>query len=199
MQPVADLCDAGGAIFAAQSVFRNLMDAAARPGSIVAIAPAENAPARLSPAVAALALALFDHDTPIWLDPSLRSSDETISWLRFRTGGPIVDDPSRCAFALAADGAALPRLDAFALGTPDYPDRSTTLMLQLPSLCAGPELSLSGPGIRGAAALRPAGLPEDFVTQHAAIHALFPRGIDLVLVAANEIAVLPRTTAVERA
>lgn len=198
MQPVADLYESGGAIFAAQAVFRSVMDATARPGSLLAIAPAENAPASLSPAAAALALALFDHDTPVWLDSLLRASDQSVSWLRFQTGCPIVDDPSQCTFALVAEERTLPRLDAFALGTPDYPDRSTTLILQVPSLMTGPELSLSGPGIRGAATLRPAGLPEDFVAQHAVNHALFPRGVDVVLVAATEIAALPRTTVVTR-
>jgi alpha-D-ribose 1-methylphosphonate 5-triphosphate synthase subunit PhnH len=183
-------------VLVAQSVFRKVMDATARPGSIETIASAAGAPAAIAPAAAAIALTLFDHDTPVWLDRRLASSLAVASWLRFRTGCPIAADPAQCAFALAAEAAALPRLQMFAPGTPDYPDRSTTLILEVATLRQGQELALSGPGIRGTANLRVGGLPDDFIAQHAANRALFPRGVDLLLVAGNEVAALPRTTTV---
>ena len=73
----------------------------------------------------AIALTLFDHDTPIWLGAPF-ATDAVASWLRFNTGCPIVADQGQSAFALVGDSAALPPLETFALGTPDYPDRSTT-------------------------------------------------------------------------
>lgn len=193
------LSSVASTVFEAQSTFRSAMDATARPGTVQAVGPAAGAPAALSQAAAAIALTLFDHDTPVWLDAPLASSEAVASWLRFQTGCPIVTDPGQCAFALVGDVAALPPLEAFALGTPDYPDRSTTLILQLAALTGGAELSLSGPGIRGTANLRAGGLPEDFVVRQAANRALFPRGVDLLLVAGNEVAALPRTTIVARA
>lgn len=198
MAQMESASDVASAVFAAQSAFRKLMDATARPGSIQTVASIAGSPAELSPAAAVFALTLFDHDTPIWLDAPLQSSQDVASWLRFQTGCPIIGDPSQCAFAVVGNVANLPSLETFALGTPDYPDRSTTMILQLPTLTAGPELSLSGPGIRGTATLRAGGLRDDFVAQHAANRELFPRGVDLVLVAGNDVAALPRTTTIAR-
>jgi alpha-D-ribose 1-methylphosphonate 5-triphosphate synthase subunit PhnH len=189
----------GSAVFAAQSTFRKVMDATARPGSIQTSGPVAGAPAPLAQAAAAIALALFDHDTPVWIDAPLAASETVASWLRFNTGCPIVGDSDQCAFALVSDTTALPPLETFALGTPDYPDRSTTLIVQVPTLTSGAELTLSGPGIRGTACLRVGGLPEDFIARNAANRALFPRGVDLLLVAGHDIAALPRTTIVARA
>lgn len=183
-------------VFEAQSTFGSVMDATARPGSLQAIAPAVGAPVPLSPIAAAIALTLFDHDTPVWLDAQLASSEAVASWLRFQTGCPIVTDPAQCAFALIADAAAVPSFETFALGTLDFPDRSATLILQVAALTGGAELTLSGPGIRGTASLCVKGLPEDIVERHAANRALFPLGVDLLLVAGTELAALPRTTIV---
>jgi alpha-D-ribose 1-methylphosphonate 5-triphosphate synthase subunit PhnH len=60
-------------------------------------------------------------------------------------------------------------------------------------------LALSGPGIRGTATMRAAGLPKDIVEQLSANRAVFPLGVDLLLVAGNDVAALPRTTIVARA
>lgn len=198
MQQVQSATAIGSAVFAAQSTFRKVMDATARPGSIQTVNPVAGAPESLRQVAAALALTLFDHDTPVWLDRSL-ASEAVTSWLRFQTGCPIVTDPAQCAFALVGDVDTLPPFERFALGTPDYPDRSTTLIVQVATLTLGPELSLSGPGLRGTASLRAGPLPPDFVARHAANRALFPRGVDLLLVAGDELAALPRTTIVARA
>lgn len=199
MQHAQAASGGGSAVLAAQSAFRKVMDATARPGSIETIASVAGAPTVLAPAAAAIALTLFDHDTPVWLDAPLTASDAVASWLRFQTGCPIVVDPAQCAFALVADAATVPSFEAFALGNPDYPDRSTTLILQLATLTGGADLALSGPGIRGAASLRAGGLPEDIIERQAANRALFPRGVDLLLVAGNDVAALPRSTIVVRA
>jgi alpha-D-ribose 1-methylphosphonate 5-triphosphate synthase subunit PhnH len=198
MPQAATQSTTGSAVFAAQSTFRKVMDAMARPGSIQMIASMAAAPSPLAPAAAAVALTLFDHDTPIWRDASF-ATDAVTQWLRFNTGCPIVADQAEAAFALAGDLASLPPLESFALGTQDYPDRSTTLILQVASLRDGEALTLSGPGIRDTASLGPVGLPKDILEQLAGNRALFPRGVDLVLVAGNELAALPRTTIVARA
>jgi alpha-D-ribose 1-methylphosphonate 5-triphosphate synthase subunit PhnH len=105
----------------------------------------------------------------------------------------LVEQAEEASFALIAAPDAMPALDRFAFGSNDYPDRSTTLILQLDSLDEGRELELSGPGIRGTASLR-APLPANLVSQHETNHVLFPRGIDLVLVAHDAIVAIPRTT-----
>ncbi|WP_164214034.1 phosphonate C-P lyase system protein PhnH, partial [Stenotrophomonas maltophilia] len=89
-------------------------------------------------------------------------------------------EPSQAAFAVVADPPALGGFDTFALGTDAYPDRSTTLILQVPSLNEGRSFRLEGPGIKGSAELTAKGLPADIVARLADNHALFPRGVDLV-------------------
>ena len=185
-------------VLSAQSTFRSVMDALARPGSVQRIAAVAGTPAAMMRGTAAIALTLFDHDTPIWRDASF-AMDAVTQWLRFNTGCPIVADQAEAAFALAGDLASLPPLESFALGTQDYPDRSTTLILQVATLTSGPEWTLSGPGIRGATSLRAGSLPDDFEARLAENRALFPRGVDLLLVAGSELAALPRTTLVARA
>ncbi len=89
---------------------------------------------------------------------------------------------------------ALPALDRFAFGSNEYPDRSTTLILQVESLTQGQPFELRGPGIEGTAMLRASIQPADLFERLAINAALFPRGIDLVLVADDAIVALPRTT-----
>ena len=57
-------------------------------------------------------------------------------------------------------------------------------------------LRLAGPGISGHAHLAVTGLPADIADRLAANHALFPRGVDLVLAGPTGVAALPRTTRV---
>lgn len=178
----------------AQAIFRTVMDSMARPGS-VQIAKAETQPPQpLSPTAAAIALTLCDNDTPIWLDPALRQTPTVASWLGFHAGAPLTDVPADAHFALVADPAALIALENFAQGTQEYPDRSTTMILQVASLSSGGRLILEGPGIEGSTAFAPTPLPRHFVEQWKQNRARFPRGIDLVLAAPEGIACLPRTT-----
>jgi len=179
-----------------QRVFRAVMNAMARPGAVVALDAGLTPPDPLAPGAAALALALCDFETPVWLDPAL-ANPETLAWLRFHTGAPVVAAPDKAAFAFVASPLGLPDLEAFALGTPEYPDRSTTVIVQVRSLDAGAGWRLSGPGIDGAAMLAPALLPRDFVARRAALRPLFPRGLDFIFVADARAAALPRTTSIE--
>ncbi|KFL27339.1 hypothetical protein JP74_06990 [Devosia sp. 17-2-E-8] len=112
-----------------QSVFRTVMDALSRPGLKQPIHVDAAPPAPLSPEVAAIALTLADHDSPVWLDETLAASEAVVAWLKFHTGAPIVSDPRQADFALVTGWAKLPKLDAFGIGTDEYPDRSTTVIL----------------------------------------------------------------------
>ncbi len=185
-------------VLSAQKTFRAVLNALARPGSIQSITDRVSPPPPLSPEAAAVALTLCDHDTPLWLDADLRSADAVLAWLRFHCGSPVVDDPGSAAFALVSTPTELLPFDHFNLGQPDYPDRSTTIVLQLDSLRSGPELLLQGPGIRGRQSLRASPLPQDIRTRLIANRELFPRGVDLILVADQEVAALPRSVCVAR-
>lgn len=181
-------------VLSAQSTFRSVMDAMARPGSVQQIVASAGAPSPVMRGTAAIALTLFDHDTPVWLDPLMSETSDVTKWLKFHTGAPVVRDSSVCSFALIGDARALPALDRFAFGSNEYPDRSTTVILQIESLTQGSQFELRGPGIDGAAVLQASGQPADLFDRLAINAALFPRGIDVVLVADDAIVAIPRTT-----
>lgn len=181
-------------VFDGQTVFRAVMDAMARPGSLRRLSGLANPPRPLSPNAAAVALALCDHDTPVWLDLSLQASPAVKAWLGFHTGAPLARTPDEAHFAVAALPGELISLDNFAQGTQEYPDRSATLILQVDSLAGGPRLVLAGPGIEATASIAPSPLPRHFCEQWKQNNQRYPRGIDVVLAAPEGVACLPRTT-----
>jgi len=178
----------------AQSTFRVVMEAMARPGSVQRVVATVGPPMPMMRGTAAIALTLFDHDTPIWLDAKMSETSEVAKWLKFHTSAPVVADNSICSFALIGDAGALPDLSHFALGTNEYPDRSTTLVLQIKDLTRGEVYELRGPGIDGSAVLQAIIEPKNLFERLAVNGSLFPRGIDVVLVADDAIVAIPRTT-----
>jgi len=177
----------------AQSAFRTIMDAMARPGSVLAMKPLAAPPAPLGPATGAVACTLIDADSPFWLDPMLSAHATLGAWLGFQTGASLANTPAASHFALIGDPKSMLPLDRFAQGSQDYPDQSTTLILQLESLTEGTPLTFEGPGIKGRNNIAPKGLPSDFAHQWRDNGKRFPRGVDLILTASSAIACLPRT------
>ncbi|HMM62993.1 MAG TPA: phosphonate C-P lyase system protein PhnH [Mesorhizobium sp.] len=177
----------------AQAAFRAIMDAMARPATVHSVPALVRPPAPLGRAAGAVACALIDADTPFWLDDALGLAEAPRVWLGFHTGAGQAASLPQAAFALIGDPARMPRLERFAQGSQDYPDRSATLILQLDGLTGGPALTFEGPGIDGSATLAPRGLPADFAGQWAENRARFPRGVDLILTAGDAIACLPRS------
>jgi alpha-D-ribose 1-methylphosphonate 5-triphosphate synthase subunit PhnH len=176
----------------AQVTFRAVLEATARPGTTNSLRTLLAAPEPLSAATAAIALTLCDQDTAIWLDVALRKS-EVVDWLRFHTGARVVDDPSRAAFAFIDTANDVPPFSAFNPGVPEYPDRSTTLVLQVASFREGAQCILTGPGIRDRQIMQAAPLPSDFAERLAANRRLLPCGVDLLLCTPTEIMALPRS------
>jgi alpha-D-ribose 1-methylphosphonate 5-triphosphate synthase subunit PhnH len=181
-------------VLSAQSTFRSVMEAMARPGTVHRVAANVGAPVGMMRGTAAIALTLFDHDTPIWLDPVMSKTSEVARWLKFHTSAPVIADSSISHFALIGDASALPDLGRFSFGSNEYPDRSTTLILQVESLHQGVAFELRGPGIDGAAILQARIRPVDLFERLAINAGLFPRGIDVVLVDDDAIVAIPRTT-----
>ncbi len=177
----------------AQAVFRTLLDALSRPGTaheLRAELPAP--PAGMGAGVYAAALTLVDVETALWLAPEFH---EAAADLRFHLGARLVDRPDAAHFALAA-AATLPPLGDFAPGDDTYPDRSTTLLVEVADLTSTGPWRLGGPGVAGETRLGVAGLPGDFVTRWSENHARFPRGVDVFLFAGATVVGLPRTTAI---
>jgi len=178
---------------ASQAAFRAVMEAMARPGLPRPLAAKLAPPAPFSATAAAIALTLLDYETRFWLDPGLAAAGEVADWIRFHTGAPPTEVPGQAAFAFICDAAAMPPFESFAQGSSEYPDRSTTLVVQVARLDRGEMLTLSGPGIAGNRSFAAAPLPADFRARLLANRALFPCGIDLILVSAQAVAGLPRS------
>ena len=97
---------------------------------------------------------------------------------------------------LASAHAAAPR--RLRLGTDAYPDRSATLVVEVPDLHGRADAAVARPGHRRPRELSPSpASPDDFWHDWAANHGLFPCGVDLVFTAGTELCALPRSIAVE--
>lgn len=179
----------------AQRVFRQLLQAMARPGQIVPIDRLPEAPKPLSGAAAALALTLFDLDTPIWLDEALRRAAG--DYLAFHTGAPVTADIGEAAFVLVTDGKHLPDLSKIALGDAEYPERAATIIVQVEQMRIEDGHRLRGPGILGHVDISVDGLAPEFWTELRKNHKRFPLGFDAVLVAGDMVLALPRTVVLD--
>lgn len=180
-------------VLQSQTVFRAIMDALANPGTGQNLVAPQTSSVHFTAELVSTLLTLTDHETPIWLDQRLQKPSVR-EFVGFHTGAPIVQEPGWATFAFATSAAELPRLDQFNLGTQEYPDRSTTIVLAVEALTGGKQMVIRGPGIKDHAHISPIGLPVDFVVQWAANRELFPRGIDLLLVAGGQVMGLPRST-----
>lgn len=168
----------------AARAFRAAMEALARPGTITTLTGAAP-PAPLSPAAGALLLVLSDGSTPVHL-AGAHDCAGLRDWITFHTGAPLVGADA-AVFALG-HWAALQPVTRFAIGRADYPDRSATLIVDLPVL-EPHGARLTGPGIATAAHLS---LPDLAAFQ--ANRALFPLGFDCFLTCGDRLAGLPRST-----
>lgn len=182
-----------------QRTFTIIMDAMARPGRVKKPVGLPTAPTPLFAPTAAVLLTLCDHDTDVWLDPEIVSTQQTPRWLTFHTGAPLTDDVKSADFIVIKDGSKTIDLHDAAMGTPEYPDRSATFVIQVDSLDDKAGWALIGPGIQDRHLLDVQGLAAEFTDQWRANNALFPLGIDVILCAPDAIACLPRTTQIEGA
>ncbi|MDE0969928.1 MAG: phosphonate C-P lyase system protein PhnH [Octadecabacter sp.] len=169
----------------ASHAFRAIMIAMARPGEISVVAGVKP-PEPMSTAAGTVLLTLCDPETPLFLAPS-HDTPQIRDWITFYTGAPF----TVAEHAIFAIGAwdQLP-LAVFPCGTAEYPDRSTTLIVELPTLTSSGAM-LSGPGIKDQTELS---LPGTKIFQDNA--RLFPLGLDFIFTCGGCIAALPRTTRV---
>lgn len=168
----------------AARAFRAAMTVMARPGKIEQLDTAR-APAPVSDAAATLLLTLADHETGIHL-AGAHDTSQVRAWLAFHTGAPVVG-PEAAQFALGTWDSLLP-LSQFSIGTAEYPDRSTTLIVEMEML-ENAGATLNGPGIRERTALN---LPD--VEKMRGNNACFPLGLDFFLTSGVRVAALPRST-----
>lgn len=195
-------------VFDTQAVFRLVLDAVARPGTVIDLAPFA---ARVAPpmamngAAAVVALTLLDAEATfaVWAPPP--ADVERARALRSRTNARS-SGPAAAAFhfVLGVDPSAA--LDAASVGTLENPHLGATLLLEVDLLAAATEaapaagarrFALRGPGIADTTTIDVAAT-FDWWSPRAARVAEFPMGVDLLLVdRSDRLAALPRTTRIE--
>ncbi|MEM1308714.1 MAG: phosphonate C-P lyase system protein PhnH [Cyanobacteria bacterium P01_H01_bin.153] len=173
----------------AQQTFRALLEALSRPG-LPQTTAILTSPEGLLPSCAAAALTLFDLETTVWLQPDLPTAVR--DWLLFHTGCPFTSEPQAADFAVIGDLAQMPDLTTFNWGSSEYPEASTSLLLQCGDLSGGPTISLRGPGIMEAIAIA-LPLSQQFWLQWQAMTASYPLGLDSWCFGHQQVIGLPRT------
>jgi alpha-D-ribose 1-methylphosphonate 5-triphosphate synthase subunit PhnH len=185
------------AIYSAEALrssrnFRVLLDAMAKPGHVFDFAPKNLDVAPLYATTIAIAHTLFDFQSPIWLSPAF-AQDGVIRHLKFHTGAPRVEKGRDAAFAVLSARDGIPALHTFAQGTHEYPDRSTTLIIQVDGF-SGDMVRLSGPGLKQPGNFGADHLTRAFWDEMIENNRSFPLGIDVIFSSPNSIACCPRST-----
>lgn len=195
------------AVQGTQQVFRSVLEALSRPGTLQTLPGAALAglqpPAGLSTAVSlslcAVLLTLLDADTTLQLGTGL-DAPGVAAYLRFHTGVRLSHAAAEADFAAWPAARATAELwHTLRLGSDEAPQDGATLIIEVPALHAvtganAHTLLLRGPGIRTEQTLAVAGLSPAFWQARQALEAEFPRGIDLILCCGTQIAALPRST-----
>jgi alpha-D-ribose 1-methylphosphonate 5-triphosphate synthase subunit PhnH len=188
---MSEVLQHSGAV-AAGRFFRDILAAMSRPGKRVALHDLPEGESSLQAGSMAMLATLCDYQTPVFLSTAL-ATVEVMRWTKFDTGATITETPGHAAFAVveAAELGAL--LDQFALGSHEYPDRSTTVVVQLASKGSAANVELSGPGVGEPVEVSLSGLGADFWKARAQINAGYPLGLDFIFVQGEEILACPRS------
>jgi alpha-D-ribose 1-methylphosphonate 5-triphosphate synthase subunit PhnH len=174
-----------------QRAFRAVMDALARPVQPVAFSSDLADAGPLPNNAFAIAITLLDFEVQYFLAPSLVAAEPHLT---FHTGSRMTSDPVEGAFAFLDLRHDPLDLAGFAQGIPDYPDRSTTIVVSVAALDGGAGVTCRGPGIATSNTLSIPGLPADFVAQWHANNARAPLGVDMIFVSPDAVMGLPRST-----
>lgn len=164
-----------------QRVFRSLLDAMARPGT-VATADLHPQSGRLGAAVSLLE-AVLDHEVTFAVLPEQADLIDTL----LRLTGSYVAAPDQADYLLCEGGGILRALHEAKEGIPEYPDQSATLVAAVASVSPqsgrGPPLRLAGPGIKDTRTVWVDGFSQEHRQAFVERRDELPLGIDLVLVA----------------
>lgn len=170
----------------AQPVFRAVLDALARPGTVARLPAGGAVPPALLPV-----LALADLDTPV----AILSDDDWSDPVGTATGAPITG-PAQARFVAALRPPETGEAARFPIGSAASPEAAALVSLAVPELTGGPQRTLRGPGVPDSRAVTPRGVLPQVWTAHAA--AAFPAGFDLLLVDPDgRVLGIPRSTRIE--
>lgn len=185
---------------ASQRVFRVLLDALARPGTVRAL-PADVLDVDV-PAALLVPLALADLEVSL---ATLAPAEPDWAGALVAATGARPAPPERADMVLALRPPRPDEVRGLRRGTPDRPDLACRLMLACDRLDGGDSgvgehdvsCDLTGPGVDGTTVLGVSGLPVEALEALIAVNQRFPLGVDTFLVTTDgHVAGLPRSTRV---
>jgi len=186
----------GNPVHDAQVVFRAVLKAMSEPGiqgnlssTSVSLDTSDSA---LHPTTWAIAQALFDHDTTIYLSPEV-NSEALVRSLQFQTDAKVTPVTEQADFAIVTMDE-LVDLDQFHLGSLEAPHESCTVIVQVEAFDSPSPVEISGPGIPDSRMLEIAHLSQKQLELIQANHRLYPCGLDFVFCSPGHFLALPRTT-----
>lgn len=191
-------------LFQAQSIFRLLLRAMARPGSVVELSDLEiYSPARNKYPFLIL-FTLLDHEVGFAvLDSKANADDKALS--EYISANTASRDLSieEADFVLIFGGASKGALWRMRRGSLEYPDESATILCDVERIEEGfsPQslhLELSGPGIPSRRTVSIEGADQDLFVELAEVNQEFPLGVDAIFSdRMGRVVCLPRSTEVK--
>lgn len=175
--------------FESQGAFRLILQATSNPGKKVKFMNDNYSQKDLHTSSVNIIFTLLDLDTNVFI----QSAQENIisNFIKLHTGSPITKNKVESDFAVVTDGDL--DFDSFNEGLDQYPDKATTLIIQIQSMSQGEDFVLSGPGIKNSNRITLSGIPHNFKEKVNANSSKFPLGVDIFLTCKNELISLPRT------
>ena len=175
-----------------QNMFRTMLKAISFPGSIFTVPENLETDNVIYSSTANIIFTLFDIDTKIFIDSEKISKIQ--NFITFNTNANCIEKSNHCDFAIIQNKEF--NIENFNLGTDEYPDNSSTIIIEVEDLINGEELIIEGPGIEKTKSISPTNLPKNFQSQWQNNNFIFPRGVDLILTCKDDFFCLPRTSKV---
>ena len=173
-----------------QQTFRAIRDAMEHPGQLVTILENPHAPEVFNPASAATCLTLLGYETPVWTDIEL--NNPAISWLQVGCKSSIVTEPCMAYYAIITKPASIPALDYFRIGPYEYPEKETTLIVQVDDIIPGTGQDHSNVLVYKTAWLEIKGITDKFWHQWRQLSRLNPLGINIFFTCDDVLLALPK-------
>ncbi len=170
--------------------FQAVRTALEHPWAAVCLPKFDGVPWPVNNASATLLATWVHPETPVWTD--LCWDSDPAARLQQECGCILVTEPCMARVAFIADPLRIPPLGQFYLGEDDHPERSTTLILQVPGFSApNCRLRSAGGGGYWRQAI-PDGLPTHFWSDWDDQRRYLPFGIDIFFTRANTLVALLR-------
>ncbi|MFD2178347.1 phosphonate C-P lyase system protein PhnH [Veronia pacifica] len=174
-----------------QQCFRLVLDALSRPGTVKHL-PFPPAFGALSSAATQILLTLADQATRIYLPQQHASNDIIVQNLKFHAGCSVTTQRNEADFGVVS-GSADETFEGFMFGDESYPDRSTTLLIEVSDFTSGRVFNMEGPGIKTRNEVVIGGLSESVASALVNQRGNFPLGLDLILTAGSQAMAIPRS------